>query len=106
MADAPSNAITSAFPAPPPFYKSFTTENVARLNDLRDRDPDLKDLPTELQNLLPPPAPTTPYRSFGELHEVRQNPNSLHPFSPTASLKDSFYYSRSPTLLLAATLNL
>ena len=72
MADAPSNAITAAFPAPPPFYKSFTFQNLARLQELRNAGTSEEDLPSELRKLVPPPPPTAPYRSFGELHEVSQ----------------------------------
>ncbi|KAL8847985.1 MAG: hypothetical protein Q9221_006947 [Calogaya cf. arnoldii] len=74
MAEPPvsSAAISAAFPAPPPFYKTFTTSNLARLSSLQESNPSLTllDLPTELRNLLPPPLPppNQQYRIFGETH--------------------------------------
>ncbi|KAI4255039.1 MAG: hypothetical protein L6R42_006942, partial [Xanthoria sp. 1 TBL-2021] len=74
MAEPPvsSAAISAAFPAPPPFYKSFTTSNLARLSSLQESSPSLTllDLPPELRNLLPPPPPPPnhQYRIFGEAH--------------------------------------
>ncbi|KAL8874388.1 MAG: hypothetical protein Q9174_000287 [Haloplaca sp. 1 TL-2023] len=62
-------AISAAFPAPPPFYKFFTQDNLSRLSDLRQANPSLTalDLPPELHPLLPPapPSPKHQYRTFG-----------------------------------------
>lgn len=77
MADAPpphpTAAISAAFPAPPPFYKAFTSANLAHLSSLQQSNPSLtiEDLPPELENLLPPPPPppSTSYRIFGEIHQ-------------------------------------
>ncbi|KAI4238810.1 MAG: hypothetical protein L6R40_005665 [Gallowayella cf. fulva] len=75
MADPPpsSAAVSAAFPAPPPFYKSFTQSNLAQLSSLQESNPSLTvlDLPPELRNLLPPPPPPSDqhYRTFGEFHE-------------------------------------
>ncbi|KAI4118151.1 MAG: hypothetical protein LQ345_001737 [Seirophora villosa] len=80
MADPPpsSAAISAAFPAPPPFYKSFTPANLARLSELQQENPSLTsdDLPPDLRNLLPPspPPPGHQYRAFNETH-----PNSAPP---------------------------
>ncbi|KAL8924920.1 MAG: hypothetical protein Q9208_003803 [Pyrenodesmia sp. 3 TL-2023] len=88
MADPPpaSAVISAAFPAPPPFYKSFTPSNLARLSELEQSNPSLtsSDLPSDLRNLLPPPppAPNEEYRIFGETHK---NPA---PFSADATPKD------------------
>ncbi|KAL9021810.1 MAG: hypothetical protein Q9185_001045 [Variospora sp. 1 TL-2023] len=74
MADPPpsSAAISAAFPAPPPFYKSFTPENLARLSELQQGNPSLttEDLPPDLRNLLPPspPPPGHQYRAFDVTH--------------------------------------
>lgn len=82
MADPPpaSAAISAAFPAPPPFYKSFTPSNLARLSELDTSN----DLPSDLLNLLPPPppSPNQEYRTFGEAHK---NPA---PLSADATPKD------------------
>ncbi len=87
MADQPqSGAASSAFPAPPPFWKSFTSENLERQKELLDSNDqssstpssppqsklDLLSLPPELRNLFPPPPPPDgKYRSFGIEHDVR-----------------------------------
>ena len=73
-----SAAISAAFPAPPPFYKSFTSSNLARLSSLQDSNPSLTllDLPPELRNLLPPPPPPSnqQYCLFGETHTTPAPP--------------------------------
>ncbi|KAL9604633.1 MAG: hypothetical protein Q9219_000353 [cf. Caloplaca sp. 3 TL-2023] len=86
MADPPAPstaAVSAAFPAPPPFYKSFTADNLARLSALQETNPSLSadDLPLELQNLLPPrpPAPNQQYRSFGETRESVTVPSTEPP---------------------------
>lgn len=98
MANPNPTALTAAFPAPPPFYKSFTPQNLDRLHDLEPSNPedsnpqpptkessqkpalDLTSLPPELRCLIPPPPPPEgKYRSFGELHDVSpSNPPSPH----------------------------
>ncbi|KAI4190383.1 MAG: hypothetical protein L6R41_000835 [Letrouitia leprolyta] len=90
MADAPpppAAAISAAFPAPPPFYKSFTSANLAHLSSLQQSSPSLTidDLPPELENLLPPPPPppNTHYRTFGEIHQSPAPPiKELPPKEP------------------------
>ncbi|KAL8699207.1 MAG: hypothetical protein Q9201_006135 [Fulgogasparrea decipioides] len=87
MADPPpppsSAAISAAFPAPPPFYKSFTPANLARLSDLQQSNPSItiSELPLELHNLLPPPPPlpNNQYRIFGETHETPAPPSTDDP---------------------------
>lgn len=81
----PQAAISSPFPAPPPFYKSFTSQNLeAQETYLEDTNQptsgplptrasglDLFSLPPELRNLFPPaPPPDGKYRSFGVEHDV------------------------------------
>jgi len=93
MADeTQATVISAAYPAPPPFYKSFTPQNLERRREHLEPSapifpdnlpasgafPDLLSLPPELRNLIPPPPPTGRYRSFGTLHsltptEVEQN---------------------------------
>ncbi len=90
MANPNPSAISAAFPAPPPFYKSFTPQNLDRLHELielsnpEDSDPpqhdgglshkpaaNLLSLPPELRCLIPPPPPPEGrYRSFGDIHDV------------------------------------
>lgn len=103
MADTNPSGISAAFPAPPPFYKAFTSQNLGRLHeflepsDPQDSDPqrsagessqklaaDLTSLPPELRYLIPPPPPPEGrYRSFGNLHDVR-SPSPPPPFeAPT-----------------------
>jgi mediator of RNA polymerase II transcription subunit 7 len=72
---AEHGAIAAAFPAPPPFYKHFTKQNLAALKRLRkvakDSDNetselDVHALPTELRYLIPPQPPKDEkYTSFG-----------------------------------------
>ncbi|KAG7007618.1 mediator of RNA polymerase II transcription subunit 7 [Physcia stellaris] len=90
MADQQQSVtISSAFPAPPPFYKHFTTENLARLETIKSskqpageeisldapvKSPppvDITSLPSELRYLIPPSPPTGEYRSFNNIHGTR-----------------------------------
>lgn len=95
MADGQqTNAISAAFPAPPPFYKHFTEANLGKvdvlLKDKREASqgveastnatPNLQigDIPPELQYLLPPaPPPSGKFKVFGESYDVRQGLRSL-----------------------------
>jgi mediator of RNA polymerase II transcription subunit 7 len=81
-----ANALASLFPTPPPFWQSFTTENIAQIEDLRaaqagreyaPHDPanslpiSLLDLPAELRLLQPPEPPKDGiYRCFGDTYNV------------------------------------
>ena len=102
MADQPQpGTISAAFPAPPPFYKSFTPQNLERLQAHLDSSsqttspatqpttapiPDILSLPPELRNLIPPPPPAEgKYRSFGTLHEVSSAPVAEDQQTPTPS---------------------
>lgn len=88
-AEAPAGAISAAFPAPPPFYKSFTPENLEHLHRLIDPSSQSSAdtlqttetsitsiaesirLPAELHHLDPPKPPSDgKYRSFGVLHDT------------------------------------
>ncbi|CAF9909713.1 MAG: Mediator of RNA polymerase II transcription subunit 7 [Alectoria fallacina] len=102
MADQPQpGTISAAFPAPPPFYKSFTPQNLESLQKYIDPQgqstsratqpisghvSDLLSLPPELRNLVPPPPPVEgKYRSFGTLHEVSLTPALEEQQTPTPS---------------------
>ncbi|KAL9128877.1 MAG: hypothetical protein Q9217_002534 [Psora testacea] len=95
-------AISSAFPAPPPFYKSFTSQNLdllqKHLESLGQRSfdtfrptdpistaiPDNSSIPTELRKLIPPPPPADgTYLTFGTLHNI--NPVSTTDLTPPPS---------------------
>lgn len=73
-------AIAAPFPTPPPFWKHFTKENVARAKQLRHAD-DETSVDDELRYLIPPPPPKDgKYTSFGR-------PIDLHP--PPATLESA-----------------
>ena len=95
-AEPQQGAISAAFPAPPPFYKSFTTQNLESLPQLiepaSEKSPtqtrstethllsvaDLPPVPAEFRNLIPPAPPADgKYRLFGELHDVNPPPAAL-----------------------------
>jgi hypothetical protein len=88
MAELPPPTLTILYPPPPPFYKDFTPENIAQIDELRvaqsGADPRTKqdhatslavrllDLPPELRSLQPPEPPADGfYRCFGIDHSVR-----------------------------------
>jgi mediator of RNA polymerase II transcription subunit 7 len=70
----PRNNLKSPFPAPPPFWKHFTTTNLARLSELTTPNPSSTrpaNLPYELAVLLPPPPPNFgSYTTFSALNQV------------------------------------
>ena len=82
----PEARLAATFPAPPPFWKDFTDENISRISELRTAnskdgakpsDPAtslparILDLPPELRFLQPPEEPVEGiYRSFGDLYNV------------------------------------
>ena len=87
MAEHPPPTLTITYPTPPPFFKEFTPENIARIEELRSvqaqGDPKTKshpanylpvrilDLPPELRCLQPPEPPADGfYRCFGIDHTV------------------------------------
>jgi mediator of RNA polymerase II transcription subunit 7 len=83
MAEDQQQPLAAAFPAPPPYYKNFTKKNIERLKSLQvsaDADTNVdavenqirKDLPAELQCLVPPDPPADgKLRFFGEEVDVR-----------------------------------
>ena len=80
----------AAFPAPPPFFKYFTAENLSRLKDQRentqcavDNSPtnqaELENLPHELQYLVPPiPPDDGRYWNFGDRYNVRYSGSNIY----------------------------
>lgn len=69
------------YPAPPPFWQSFTTENLARLQEAEAVESfDLESLPYELAILRPPPPPPPPsasvtsYNLFGQILNLPPQP--------------------------------
>lgn len=100
-AEPQAGAVSAAFPAPPPFYKSFTPNNIERLQHFNDPAsqtsietqrssgpsiPSISDptsLPAELHHLIPPAPPSDgKYRSFGILHDINP-PTSIPHRVPT-----------------------
>lgn len=105
-AAAAASAISSAFPAPPPFYKSFTPTNIALLaaRDASHLAAEESFSSTvegggeegeaaaavvgELAHLIPPlPPQDGKYRSFGILHDVSVTLSP--PLSPPIFLLDA-----------------
>ncbi|KAH0559312.1 hypothetical protein GP486_004175 [Trichoglossum hirsutum] len=82
---------SAAFPAPPPFFKNFTAENLSRLKDFQQRGAtkgaedagpangcETEDLPDELRYLIPPAPPADGrYRSFGDQYDIADRLPSL-----------------------------
>ncbi|CZT07695.1 related to MED7-member of RNA Polymerase II transcriptional regulation mediator complex [Rhynchosporium agropyri] len=84
----PLPSLATAFPSPPPFYKSFTPENLSKIAALRSaelsfprqpQDPAkevpvrILDLPAELRNLQPPNPPEEGvYRLFGDVFRLNE----------------------------------
>ena len=85
-AEPQQGSLSAAFPAPPPFYKAFTAENLERLRQHQTsknsseetnqiaRDSEALDsnlLSSDLQYLLPPCPPADgKYRSFGTDYDI------------------------------------
>ena len=103
-AEPQQSAISSAFPAPPPFYKAFTAENLQRLRDhiqstsqsseasAATNPPhtsqiDLTSLPSDLKSLIPPKLPEDgKYRSFGAGYDVSPASKSTQDVPTRATL--------------------
>lgn len=125
-----SQPLKATFPAPPPFYKHFTQQNLARLSEIHDVShkaeqrgdekpkSDSTALPPELRFLTPPEPPTEgTYRVFGDHWEVEdklQPLNSLgieqlYPTSPSGSspsLDRAFYLRKLVKSILLSYLEL
>ncbi|KAH8649173.1 mediator complex, subunit Med7 [Xylariales sp. PMI_506] len=80
--DDNQNAVTSTFPPPPPFWKDFTPDNIARIADLKQEQAErqgisdsssirLTGLPQNLRNLQPPLEPESgSWRVFGSTYTL------------------------------------
>ncbi|KAJ6438814.1 mediator of RNA polymerase II transcription subunit 7 [Purpureocillium lavendulum] len=83
------HSLASTFPNPPPFWRDFTPEKRARIENLREAHAEnvgdegasadeaallwLPDLPEDLANLQPPPEPADGrWRVFGDQYMVRR----------------------------------
>ncbi|KAI9702803.1 MAG: Mediator of RNA polymerase II transcription subunit 7 [Candelina mexicana] len=77
------NAVSAAYPAPPPFYRHFTPQNLSRLKEAQRSQPldsntltqqddaPRTNLPPELRFLIPPEPPSAGlYRNFGDTYNV------------------------------------
>lgn len=72
MGDA--QVMAAPFPTPPPFWKHFTKQNVARAKQLRDGET----VDDELRYLIPPEPPRDgKYSSFGQAIDLHAPPTSL-----------------------------
>jgi mediator of RNA polymerase II transcription subunit 7 len=80
MADQQRPLPNAPFPAPPPFWKHFTSENIAKLKAIDDTPEDSEHskniLPLELQYLRPPSPPAENYTIFGENQTVCLSPTT------------------------------
>ncbi|KAI1474837.1 MED7-domain-containing protein [Daldinia eschscholtzii] len=75
--------VSSTWPPPPPFWRDFTPENLARIDELRKEQAEkegiediskvrLQNLPRELRNLQPPLEPTEgAWRVFGDPYKLK-----------------------------------
>jgi mediator of RNA polymerase II transcription subunit 7 len=91
------------FPAPPPFWKHFTTDNLEKLKTIESTspsDPSTKTLPLELTFLRPPPPPP----SDAETYPAFSQPNFVNvtPVLPPPELL--LFDASSPNLNHAALL--
>ena len=78
MSDQQRALPNAPFPAPPPFWRHFTTQNIAKvkaIDDSAEASEHLKPtLPLELQYLRPPTPPTEYYTIFGDEQTVCLSP--------------------------------
>lgn len=74
------HSLASTFPNPPPFWKDFTPDNIARIDELRkaysnhhqgETPHRIPGVPEDLANLQPPAEPTDGrWRVFGDHYTV------------------------------------
>lgn len=81
MADQEPHSLASTFPNPPSFWKDFTREKIARIQELRSAHSvgsageetllRVPNVPDHLTNLQPPPEPVDGrWRVFGDQYMV------------------------------------
>lgn len=120
MADSQQNLIPveipdAPFPAPPPLWKHFTTNNLDTLTEKESQiDFDLSTLPYPLTILKPPPPPESAYTVFNTTYTNPPEPTLPLPtellFNPTDLTRSGSSSSGRPhvrmLLLLLKSLNL
>ncbi|CAL9728035.1 mediator of RNA polymerase II transcription subunit 7 [Monosporozyma unispora] len=97
MASSGSNAISSLYPAPPPYIKFFTESNVNKLPDyVKERQAPVEttsDEPVimnELEYLIPPAMPKSQqYRAFGSVWQIKDTLPDLESMGITQLYKKS-----------------
>ncbi|KAI9734000.1 MAG: Mediator of RNA polymerase II transcription subunit 7 [Cirrosporium novae-zelandiae] len=129
--DEQQGAVSTSFPDPPPFYQSFTEDNINRLDDIqksnqieskdeleRWRALRVLDLPSELRLLIPPEPPSSgDYMSFGDHYSLNQAIPSLKdqdvpqlypspPSTPSPEFNHAFYLRKLIRSLLLNFLEL
>lgn len=74
------SGLASLYPPPPPFYKRYTAENYAKLEEYKAEHgsvPPQDELIAELLPPPPPPAGQVSYRNFGSIWNVEEQLPSL-----------------------------
>lgn len=84
------HSLASTFPNPPPFWKDFTPDNTARIDELRKAYGNHHDgetphripgVPDDLTNLQPPAEPVNGrWRVFGDHYMVHIHRPSMEPW--------------------------
>ncbi|EFY85966.1 Mediator of RNA polymerase II transcription subunit 7 [Metarhizium acridum] len=115
MAEQEPHSLASTFPNPPPFWKDFTPDRVARIDELRSAfaggasdhasSPVVRipGLPEELTNLQPPPEPSDGrWRVFGDQYMLDDKLPTLEeqgitnlPTTGLSDSKDAKHYDRA-----------
>ncbi|KHN95887.1 Mediator complex, subunit Med7 [Metarhizium album ARSEF 1941] len=115
MAEQEPHSLASTFPNPPPFWKDFTPDRVARIDELRSAfaggaseqasSPAVRipGLPGELANLQPPPEPSDGrWRVFGAQYTLNDKLPTLEeqgianlPTTALSDSKDAKHYDRA-----------
>ncbi|PTB65539.1 MED7-domain-containing protein [Trichoderma citrinoviride] len=114
MDDQPEpHSLASTFPNPPEFWREFTPDRIAELNELRlsraspDQDDGnigrIPDLPEHLRHLQPPPEPADGrWRVFGDQYMLDDKLPTLEeqgiqnlPATASSSAKDAKHYDRA-----------
>lgn len=110
MAEQEPYSLASTFPNPPPFWKDFTPDRVARIEELRSAfaggaseqasSPVVRipGLPEELANLQAPPEPPDGrWRVFGDQYMVHASPSPsfTSPFAALTSCSSTTNYPPS-----------
>lgn len=75
--EEPPEIPLAPYPAPPPFWRAFTTHNLSNLKDVESRATDDRELPYSLALISPPPPPTTDvslYKLFNVTHSLPPQP--------------------------------